>query len=106
MRRAGARPRAEALENGDEDYTGQPCAACGSTLRYARSGNCKRCRQTYFTLDEQIALAMWKAADRPCEWQDLDDDEQAEWITMATAARERLLFKINHALRHMNDVDP
>ena len=38
-------------------------------------------------MDKIVAEVMWKSdAHRPCLWSELDDDEQAEWVTMARAA--------------------
>lgn len=103
MRQKGIAPRRAAIEAGEDEYEGQPCASCGTTERYARSGNCKFCAKSQWPLDTQIAFAMWEAAERPCKWQDLSEEEKEEWIVMARAARERLFAKIRHAVGHLND---
>lgn len=45
-------------------------------------------------IDTMIAKTMWEAdAKRPCLWEDLDQEEKAEWEIMATAAR---LYIVRH----------
>lgn len=35
-------------------------------------------------MEREVAEVMWSGvAGRPCRWDELDDDEQAEWVEMA-----------------------
>ncbi|HEV7253858.1 MAG TPA: hypothetical protein VGN97_12300 [Mesorhizobium sp.] len=49
-------------------------------------------------VDRNLAREMWIADKRPCAWEELDEDEQAEWVVMAKAARLFVEKRLRNAI--------
>lgn len=103
MRQAGITPRRDAIEADEDTYVGSPCGKCGKKERFSGSGGCIYCSRSFVPLDEQVALSMWKADKRPCDFGDLSDAEKQEWIIMAKAARKIIMARIDHAILHLKE---
>lgn len=87
-----ANERRRRIAQGKRTYQGQPCAACGHTLRSVISDRCTECGSTKSAAPEQKRVCRW------CGGKRFYEREQAVYCVRCSGEQIDVPLKLNPAI--------